>query len=147
MDITALLLFGRARYGVLKCLFGLQEGPGLHLREIARRAGVSATAAQYELRLLLQAGLVVQQELGGRVLYRVDTRHAVASELRSIISKTDATREAEQIQDDAYWTGKRVQQRADYKARHLKRKSPFLANRGLARALAADLGKDVSYDY
>jgi len=147
MDLTALTLFGRARYQVLACLFALEEGQSIHLREIARRAGISPTATQYELRRLAQAGLALQEISGGRLLYRANTDHPVADDLRSIIQKTDAGKEAEKIKDDTYWTGKRVQQHADYRSKSLKRKSPFLSDRGLASSLAADLGKDVSYDY
>ncbi|MEW6688620.1 MAG: winged helix-turn-helix domain-containing protein [Pseudomonadota bacterium] len=147
MDLAALTLFGRARYRVLACLFALGEAESLHLREIARRAGLSPTAAQYELRRLLAAGLVVQAGAAARPLYAANARHAVAPELREMIRKLDAAREPAAIADDAFWTRKRGAQRRDYAARTLARKSPFLADRRLAASLSADLRKDVSYDY
>src|SRR3990170_3465050 len=64
MDLTALTLFGRARYKVLAGLFGLGAAESIHLRELARRTGLSPTATQYELRLLLQTGLVLQAGAG-----------------------------------------------------------------------------------
>ena len=146
MDLTALTLFGRARYQVLACLLALREDETLHLREIARRARLSPTATQYELRLLVQTGLILQQESAGRIAYRMNGLHPIADELRSMIGKMDAGKEAELIEDDAFWAGKRAQQHADYRSKSMKRKSPFLSNRRLASSLTADLGKDVSYD-
>lgn len=140
MDITALTLFGRARYRVLACLFGLGKEAAIHLREIARRAGLSATATQYELRLLVQAGLVLQELSSGRTLYRANAGHPIARELRSIIDKTDAGKEASSVEDDLHWAKKRTQQQADYKSRSLRRKSPFLANPGLASSFNVDFG-------
>lgn len=140
MDIAALTLFGRARYQVLACLFGLGRGEAIHLREIARRAGLSATATQYELRLLVQAGLVLQEPSSGRTLYRCNAGHPIARELRSIIDKTDAGKGAPLVEDDLHWAKKRAQQQADYRSGNLRRKSPFLANPGLASSFDVDFG-------
>jgi DNA-binding transcriptional ArsR family regulator len=140
MDLTAFTLFGRARYQVLACLFALREGEAIHLREVARRAGVSATAAQYELRLLVQAGLALQARSSGRTLYRANAEHPIAGEVRSILEKTHASGEASGIEDDRLWSRKRAQQRADYGSRALTRKSPFLADRRLASSLEVDFG-------
>lgn len=147
MDITGLMLFGRARYKVLACLFGLREAEVIHLREIARRAGISPTATQYELRQLLLPGLIRQEGSAGRPVYSINGRHPIASELREMIRKLDATREPSVIEDDAFWTRKRTAQRRDYASRDLKRKSPFLADRKFTSSLSANLRKDVSYDY
>lgn len=147
MDLTALTLFGRARYRVLACLFALGAGERLHLREIARRAGLSPTAAQYELRRLLAAGLVLQAGIAARPTYAANARHAVAAELRAMLRKLDAAREPAAAPDDAFWARKREAQRRDHAARSLARKSPFLADRRFAASLEADLRKDVSYEY
>jgi DNA-binding Lrp family transcriptional regulator len=147
MDLAALTLFGRARYRMLACLFALGGVESLHLREIARRAGLSPTAAQYQLRRLLAAGLVVQTGAVARPLYAANARHLVAPELRAMIGKLDAAREPAAVEDDAFWARKRKLQRRDYAARSLARKSPFLADRRLAASLGADLRKDVTYDY
>ncbi len=138
MDIAALTLFGRARYHVLACLFALKNGEAIHLREVARRCGVSPTAAQYELRLLVQAGLVEQQGSAARPLYRVNNDHAIAKELRTIIRKTHAAASTAAVADDALWSAKRVQQRTDYASKHLHDKSALLANPQLIAALKAD---------
>jgi len=146
MDTTALTLFGRARYKVLAGLFGLGETETIHLRELARRTGLSPTATQYELRLLLQAGLVLQEGSSGRPVYRANRKHPVAGELQGMIRKMDGAGETGVIQDDAHWTRKRRAQRADYASGKLKRKSPFLSGRALS-SLSANLRKDVSYEH
>jgi len=140
MDLTALTLFGRARYHVLARLFGLRQGEAIHLREVARRAGVSATAAQYELRLLVQAGLAIQERSSGRTLYRVNAEHPIAGELRSIIEKTHGGGAEAAIEDDSIWSRKRAQQRAHYRSRSLASKSLFLADRKLVSAFVVDFG-------
>ncbi len=146
MDTTALTLFGRARFKVLAYLFGTADA--IHLRELARRTGISPTAAQYELRLLVTTGLVLQDDLSGRPLYRSNRKHPIADELQGMIRKMDATREAEAIVDDSFWTRKRTAQRADYASGNLARKSTFLStNRKFAGRLSVNLKKDVTYDY
>lgn len=147
MDITALTLFGRARYKVLAGLFALGETKTIHLRELSRRAGLSPTATQYELRLLLPTGLVLQEGSGARPVYRANRKHTIAGELQAMIRKMDGAREFGVIEDDAHWARKRRAQRADYASRKLKRKSPFLSDRTLALSLSANLQKDVSYEY
>ena len=147
MDLTALTLFGRARYHVLAVLFGLADADTIHLRELARRAGLSPTAAQYELQALLPTGLVMQEGTGARPVYRANRGHPVAGELLGIIRKLDAERRTPAVRDDARWAAKRRSQRADYASPSFGRKSPFLADRRLAPSLSADLRKDVTYDY
>ncbi|MGH8674433.1 MAG: hypothetical protein ACREVG_09005 [Burkholderiales bacterium] len=147
MDLTALTLFGRARFRVLAELFALADSTTIHLRELARRAGVSPTAAQYELRTLLPTGLVLQEGAAARPVYRANRAHTVAAELLAMIRKLDAEREPAAIRDDERWARKRRAQRADYASRSLARKSPFLASRRLVSSLSANLRKDVTYDY
>ena len=141
MDITALTLFGRARYQVLACLYGLRQDEGLHLREIARRTGLSPTAVQYELRLLTEVGLVAQDDRGSRQLYRAELTHSIAKELRAILRKTSASAGAGKVAgraDAAHWAAKRAQQEQDYASPSLTQKSPFLANRKATRAFNVD---------
>lgn len=147
MDMTALLLFGRARFKVLACLFGLREMESISLRELARRTGLSPTATQYELRLLLQTGLIIKDGSVGRPVYRGNAGHAIAAELVQIIRKTDATAASAPVADDAYWRRKRVAQNADYAAQDPARKSPFLSDKKLAYSFDVDLNKDVGYEY
>ncbi len=148
MDTTALTLFGRARFKVLAHLFGMPGTDAIHLRELARRIGISPTATQYELRLLVTTGLVLQDDSSGRTLYRSNKKHPIANELQGMIRKMDATREAETIVDDSFWAKKRIAQRADYASQDLRRKSTFLSeSREFANALSVNLGKEVNYDY
>ncbi len=147
MDTTALTLFGRARYKVLASLWGMRGTDAIHLRELARRIGISPTATQYELRLLNATGLVIQDDSSGRSLYRANKKHLIAKELDGMIQKMDATREVAAIADDSFWARKRTAQKADYASKNLGRKSAFLSNRKFASALLANLHKDVSYDY
>ena len=138
MDLTALTLLGRARYQVLACLFALKRDEAIHLREIARRTDLSPTATQYELRLLVQTGLVDQMSSSNRTLYRVNNDHAIARELRAIVRKTNASKETDLTADDAHWARKRVQQRADYSSSRLVDKSVFLARPELISSFKAD---------
>lgn len=138
MDLTALTLFGRARYQVLACLFALKADEAIHLREIARRTALSPTATQYELRRLVQTGLVEEQTAAGRARYRCNGDHAIAKELRAIIRKTNAGTEPALVADDAIWARKRVRQRADHASSRLADKSAFLAQPALIAAFRAD---------
>lgn len=146
MDLTALTLFGRARFRVLAELFALGPGQTIHLRELARRAEVSPTAAQYELRALLPTGLVLQEGAAARPVYRPNRAHAIAGDLLSMMQKLDAGHTTT-VRDDEQWSQKRRAQRRDYASRRPARKSPFLANRKLAPSLSVNLRKDVVYDY
>jgi hypothetical protein len=64
-----------------------------------------------------------------------------------MIRRLDAARDPAAVRDDERWAEKRRSQRADYASRCMARKSPFLANRGLATSLSVNLRKDVTYDY
>ena len=148
MDTTALTLFGRARFKVLANLFGMPGTDAIHLRELARRIGISPTATQYELRLLVTTGLILQDDSCGRPLYRANKKHPIADELGGMIRKMDASKETKAIVDDSFWTKKRIAQKADYASKNLRRKSTFLSNnREFANALSANLGKEVNYEY
>ncbi len=141
--MTALTLFGRARYRVLATLFALDEADGLHLREIARRAELTPTAVQYELRLLNDIGLVIRDDASGRVLYRIDAAHPVATDLRRIVRKTSSQAMVSTQRDNAHWSSKRAQQRGDYSSHGLGDKSAFLANPAWVRSMTIELPPDV----
>ena len=141
MDLTALTLFGRARYQVLASLFALRKAEAIHLREIARRAGLTPAATQYELRLLTQAGIILQSSSGRSILYRVNAVHPIARELRAIIEKTNAGKQAPVIEDSGPWIRKRAQQKADYVSR-AGRQSLVLTDRGSAPPFEVDFRVD-----
>jgi len=127
MDASLYLLFGRARASVLRVLHkAVERGVPLHLREIARRSGVSASAVQRELRLLRQLGIVQDIGTDSRPLYVLDRRHNLFSDLHSMFSRPD---ESGVSADDAQFARKRVQQRRDRSARS-EQNSAFLQQWG-----------------
>jgi len=59
-----------------------------HLREIARRAGLSPATAHDEIASLVAAGILARRTEARRAYYRANTACPIYSELRSIILKT-----------------------------------------------------------
>ena len=151
MDITAYTLFGRARYRVLAALFAISgkqhKDASLHLREIARRAEISPTATQYELRRLLDTGLIVSVGEGRSRGYRANTLHPIYAELRSILRKTDVDVPVKLIEDTVFWRSKRAAQHRDYQSDDGWRKSVFLADPSIAKKARVTFPDDVVYDY
>lgn len=151
MDITACTLFGRARYRVLSALFAIagkqKAATSLHLREIARRAQISPTATQYELRKLSDADLIVTVGEGRTRTYAPNLDSSIYSELRAILRKTDADAPVKVIHDSGLWKQKRAQQRRDYQSGNLMDKSAFLGKQSLARNARMTFPDDVDYDY
>lgn len=84
---TLATLFPKARTEVLRLLFD-GEGRELHLREIARLAGLTVAALSKELSLLAEDGLVVSRRDGNRLYFRADPAHPVYPELRKMVEKT-----------------------------------------------------------
>lgn len=64
---------------------------GLHLREIARRAGVSAPEAKRELDILSKTGLLHKEKKGSMSIYSLDAKCPFISELRGLYLKTEGT--------------------------------------------------------
>lgn len=62
---------------------------GLHLREIARRAGVSAPEAKHELGILSEIGLLLKEEKGNMVLFRLNKELPFFAEIRGLYLKTE----------------------------------------------------------
>jgi hypothetical protein len=153
MNKTAQVLFGRARFQVLATLFTLDTraaagyGGTLHLREIARRVGISPSAAQYELRLLVQAGLVTVSGTASRPRYGANAASPVFRELRGMLKKMSVEPPSSLIDDNELWAGKRLRQQKDYESNDLARKSPFFLARDLVKAAKMHLPDDVEYDY
>jgi len=61
---------------------------GLHLREIARRAGLNSKTVMRELHSLRDAGVLVSKKAGNQVIYRLNPNCPIYDELRSIVRKT-----------------------------------------------------------
>lgn len=122
MDSTLLLLFGRARALILDALYQAADtGVALHLREIARRARLSPTAVQYELRLLRQLDLIKDIGTDSRPSYVLNEDHALFGGLRTLFTQTQTGL----LADDARLARKRAQQRED-RRRPSEANSPFL---------------------
>ena len=62
---------------------------GLHLREIARRAGVSPAEAKRELDVLHEIGLLSSERRGNQALFSVNPSCPFLPELKSLYQKTE----------------------------------------------------------
>ena len=80
-------LFPQARLAVLAELTGAGS-TGLHLREIARRAGLNSKTVMRELHALRDAGVLRSNNVGRQVIYRLNPDCPIYEELRAIIRKT-----------------------------------------------------------
>jgi predicted nucleotidyltransferase len=80
-------LFPKARAEILRLLFetGDQE---IHLRDLARLAGLSPAALQKELTSLAAKEFVLTRRDGNRLYYRANSAHPLYPELRGIVLKT-----------------------------------------------------------
>ena len=97
MDTLADLLSSRVKAETLRLLFGPGAGE-LHVREIARRAGLNEATVRQELKRLRRLGLVISRKDGNRTLFRAATEHPLYPDLRGLVLKTsglaDVFREA-----------------------------------------------------
>jgi len=80
-------LLPKARLAVLAELTGVGS-TGLHLREIARRAGLNSKTVMRELHALRDAGILLSNHIGRQVIYRLNPGCPIYEELRAIIRKT-----------------------------------------------------------
>jgi DNA-binding transcriptional ArsR family regulator len=87
MEMTAALFSSRVKAQVLRLLFGLRPAE-LHVREIARRAGLNDATVRQELGRLKGAGLLSFRRDGNRALYRANSSHPLYPDLRNIVLKT-----------------------------------------------------------
>ena len=111
MDTSLYFLLGRTRAAVLKVLHeAVDQVTPLHLREIARRAGVSPTGVQYELRLLSQLGMIKDIGTEGRPLYMVNQEHLLFPDWHKMFRRSAISMLSG---DDAHFAEKRVHQRRD----------------------------------
>lgn len=80
-------LFPKTRAEILRLLFetGDQE---IHLRDLARLAGLSPAALQKELTNLAAKEFVLTRRDGNRLYYRANVAHPLYPELRGIVLKT-----------------------------------------------------------
>lgn len=80
-------LFGKARKAVLGVLFSNPERH-IHLRELARLAGVSATMIGKEMDTLTSAGIAIERKDGNRRVFQANAKCPIFAELQSMARKT-----------------------------------------------------------
>ncbi len=85
-DLTD-IVSSRVKSEIFRLLFGLGQ-PELHLRELARQAGLSVGTVRQELQKLTHADLVSGRKDGNRVYYRANRNHPVHNDLRALVAKT-----------------------------------------------------------
>lgn len=80
-------LFPKTRAEILRLLFET-GGQEIHLRDLARLAGLSPAALQKELTNLAAKEFVLTRRDGNRLYYRANVGHPLYPELRGIVLKT-----------------------------------------------------------
>ena len=83
----AAALFGKARLAVLAALFAHPER-ALHMRELARAAGVGQGAVTRELQRLTGAGILSRRQEGRQAYYQANPASPLFPELRRLVLKT-----------------------------------------------------------
>jgi len=81
------ILSSRVRAEIFSLLFGLDEQE-LHLREMARQAGLSLGTVRQDLQKLGKLDLVKTRRDGNRLYYRANTDHPLYPEIRKLVLKT-----------------------------------------------------------
>lgn len=78
--------------------FALHPDESVHVRELGRRTGLAAASIQNELRRLQRLGLIVGEQAGRRLLYRLDsgspTWPAFRALIRQLAQPAEVLREA-----------------------------------------------------
>ena len=87
MGSLSRLLSSRVKAEVFRLLFAPGAGE-LHVREIARRAGLSEATVRQELKVLKDIGLVVARPSGNRTYYHADPEHPLHPDIRGLVLKT-----------------------------------------------------------
>ncbi|TLD68713.1 toxin-antitoxin system toxin subunit [Phragmitibacter flavus] len=80
-------LFPKARAEILRLLFADLDRE-IHLRDLARHAGLTAPALQKELAQLTATDLVLSRRDGNRLYFKANTNHPLYPELHGIVTKT-----------------------------------------------------------
>src|ERR1700693_7897 len=87
MDNLTRLLSSRVKAEVFRLLFG-PDARELHVREIARRAGLNEATVRQELSALAGLHLVALRRDGNRAYYRAETGNPLCTDIRNIVLKT-----------------------------------------------------------
>ena len=80
----------KVRVRILKALFASAPEP-FYLSELARQAETSPGNVQRELERFIQTGLVLEERKGRFLFYRLNSGHALYSEIRPLVMKTGET--------------------------------------------------------
>ena len=80
-------LFGKTRRAVLALLYSHPD-ESFYLRQIARMTGVGMGALQRELKQLLEASIIIRNEIGRQVFFKANPDCPIYRELKDIITKT-----------------------------------------------------------
>lgn len=80
-------MFSPYRRLVLASLF-LHPDERFHVRELARRTGVSAGSLHRELKAMAESGLLVRERTGNQVFYQANPNCSIYEELAAIFRKT-----------------------------------------------------------
>jgi predicted nucleotidyltransferase len=92
MKLLEQILSSRVRAEVFRLLF-CDDARELHLREIARRSGLSIGAVRQELQKLVRLDLVARRRDGNRVYHRANSEHPLHREIRNLVLKTTGLRD------------------------------------------------------
>ena len=86
-DVLAEALFGVSRRLVLGLFFSHPD-ESFHMRQIARLLGLGQGALTRELRRLAGAGILLREDRGHQIYYRVNHRCPIYAELQGLMLKT-----------------------------------------------------------
>jgi len=87
MDSLARLLSSRVKAEIFRLLFGADVRE-LHVREIARQAGLNDATVRQELRRLTSLRLVEARRDGNRAYYRAEMGNPLYPDIRNLVLKT-----------------------------------------------------------
>ena len=87
MDTPVPQLFSRVKAEIFRLLFGPGAGE-LHVRDLARRAGLNDATVRQELRRLTAMRLVEARVSGNRIYCRANPDHPLTPEIRNLVMKT-----------------------------------------------------------
>jgi DNA-binding transcriptional ArsR family regulator len=88
----ASILSSKVRAEIFRHLFGLGRAE-IHLRDLARRSGLSPATVRQDVRKLQGMDLVLSRRDGNRVYYKANYAHPLYTEIHGIVVKTSGLAE------------------------------------------------------
>ncbi len=92
MNTLSELLSSRVKAEIFRLLFGADPRE-LHVREIARRAGLNESTVRQELKKLTGLGIITARRDGNRICYSARREHPLYSDIRGMVLKTSGLAE------------------------------------------------------